>query len=79
MPASAKPIKKNIAPGIKKNLLLANCLHFQPAMDEAKMLLEFFYFESYNLKYETIELPAILPTPQNFFQKASSIDHATNK
>ena len=79
MPASAKPIKKKYCSGIKKNLLLANCLHFQPALDEAKMLLEFFYFESCNLKYEKIELPAILPTPQNFIQKASPIDHATNK
>ena len=78
MPTTAKLIKKNIAPDIKKNLLLAHCSHFQPALDEAEILLKFLYFENNKLKNETRELPKFGTTPQNFFQKASSVDHLTN-
>ena len=61
-------IKKNIATGVRKEKqLLPCCSHFQPALEEAKMLLEMLFFENNKLKNETKELATIVNTPYNFF------------
>ena len=59
---------KNIATGIRdENQLLSHFSHFLLALEQAKTLLEFLYFENSKLPNETKELATIMTTPYNFF------------